>query len=278
MSLNDDCAPQLPSPLLSVEDLRISFFPNGQKAEAVKGIHFSIQPGEKVAVVGESGSGKSVTALALTQLLDPRALVSGRVYYKSKDLLALSPSEIRSYRGKAIAYVFQEAGAALNPVFSIGHQIREAVLLNDPSCKDSKARVVELLRQVGIKDAEVRYRAYPHELSGGMQQRSMIAMALASKPNLLVADEPTTALDVTTQRQVIHLLARLARQLGMAVLLITHNFGIVAGFAERILVMLQGKIVESGPTQQVLYHPRHRQLLETPRRHGQLMKQLEATE
>ena len=212
------------------------------------------------AIVGESSSGKSVSALALTQLLPnpPLCQVKGTVRYRSVDLLGLSPKAIRAYRGKAIAYIFQEAGAALNPVFSIGYQIAEAIKLHRPEVKNVKDEGIRLLEQVGIRNAPQRYTAYPHELSGGMQQRIMIAMALACQPRILVADEPTTALDVTIQKQIIELLKTLRTETGMSILMITHNFGIVSGFADRVMVMFQGEIVEKGPTDQLLKHPSHR--------------------
>ena len=235
----------------------VAFHSGKERVVAVRGIDFTLASGEAVAIVGESGSGKSVTALALTQLLPNSASVCGRVLYRDHDLLSLSRRQIRSYRGKEIAYIFQEAGAALNPVFSIGDQIGEAIRLHDPRVKEVKQRVIELLNQVGIEDPAARSRAYPHQLSGGMQQRSMIAMALACRPHLLIADEPTTALDVTTQRQLIDLLTQLRQELGMAILFITHNLGIVPRFADRTLVMSQGQIVEEGAVEEVLHSPKH---------------------
>jgi ABC-type dipeptide/oligopeptide/nickel transport system ATPase component len=247
------------SPLLNVRDLTIEFLDQGAYRRAVDGISFSIAPGETVAVVGESGSGKSVTALSLTRLLPPppACRVSGTVDLGGRNLAALEGEALRAVRGREIAYIFQEPSTSLNPVFSIRSQIKEAIDLHRPDVTDANAEIVNVLDQVGIRDPEKRLHDYPHQLSGGMQQRVMIAMALACRPKLLVADEPTTALDVTIQKQIIELLASLKKDLGMSILMITHNFGIVNGFADRVLVMFRGKIVEQGPTQEVLKNPQH---------------------
>ena len=246
--------------LLQVKDLRIAFHSRGEANEVVHGINFSVESGgQTVAVLGESGSGKSVTCLSLTQLLPkpPTCTISGQILFEGKDVLAMSPAQVRQIRGEGIAYIFQEASASLNPVFTIGHQIAEAVKLHRPDIDDVRARVIELLDLVGIRDAEKRYKAYPHEMSGGMQQRVMIAMALACEPKLLVADEPTTALDVTIQAQIMDLLRDLRTKLGMSIVLITHNFGIVKGFADEVIVMYRGDIVERGPVAEVLNAPQH---------------------
>ena len=253
----------VPPPLLQVENLRISFHGHsaGKKSvvEAVRGISFSLAEGRTLAVVGESGSGKSVTALSLTKLLPPPpgCTVSGRVLYHGRDIFALPPPELQKIRGKEIAYIFQEPGSSLNPVFSVGWQIAEAVKLHLPQVTDVQGRVVAALRDVGIRDPEKRARAYPHELSGGMQQRVMIAMALACEPHVLVADEPTTALDVTIQKQILDLLRDVRTKHRMSIILITHNFAVVSGFADDVLVMFRGKIVEAGPVAQVLRAPQH---------------------
>ena len=241
--------------LLQVSDLTIAF----GSSRAVDGISFSIAQGETLAVVGESGSGKSVTALSLTRLLPepPSCTVGGRIEYGGRDLLSIAPDEIRKIRGKHIAYIFQEPSTSLNPVYSIGSQIDEVIRLHRPEVTDSKAEIIHVLDLVGIRNPEKRYKDYPHQLSGGMQQRVMIAMALACHPQLLVADEPTTALDVTIQAQIIDLLKELKEKLSMSILLITHNFGIVSGFADRVLVMYRGKIVEEGPASQILKNPQH---------------------
>lgn len=251
--------PSTRQPLLSVSGLNITFRSGKETNQAVKGIDFSIGQGRTLAIVGESGSGKSVSALALTRLLPspPACEVSGAIHFDGLNTLAATPRQLRSIRGKEIAYVFQEPSSSLNPVFTIGYQIAEAIRLHYPATKDVKAVVIEALHKVGIRDADKRYNAYPHELSGGMQQRVMIAMALACRPRLLVADEPTTALDVTIQKQIIDLLTDLRSSEQMSILLITHNFGIVSGFADDVVVMFRGKIVEQGPTQQVLSSPQH---------------------
>jgi len=251
---------ELMSELLKVSDLRIAFHSRGESNEVVHGIDFSIDAGGKtVAILGESGSGKSVTCMSLTRLLPeaPTCTVSGEILFEGKNVLEMDRETIRSVRGNGIAYIFQEASASLNPVFSVGHQIAEAVKLHRADITNVKGRVVELLELVGIRDAAQRYKAYPHEMSGGMQQRVMIAMALACEPKLLVADEPTTALDVTIQAQIMDLLRELRAKLGMSIVLITHNFGIVKGFADEVIVMFRGEIVEQGPVDEVLNNPQH---------------------
>ena len=248
------------SKLLTVEQLKIGFGSGDSINEVVHGIDFDIEAGgETVAILGESGSGKSVSCLALTRLLptDANCSVSGSIVFDGKDVLSLEDSALRKIRGGGIAYIFQEPSASLNPVFTIGFQIAEAVRLHRPDISDVEGRVIELLELVGIREAKLRYRSYPHELSGGMQQRVVIAMALACEPKLLVADEPTTALDVTIQAQILDLLRKLRSQLGMSILLITHNFGIVKGFADRVLVMYRGNIVESGSVESILSNPQH---------------------
>ena len=245
--------------LLEAKDLEITFHGRDEKTEAVRGISFSLKDGKVLAIVGESGSGKSVTALSLTRLLPepPTCTVSGEVELMGKNLLTISKKEIRQVRGKEIAYIFQEPSTSLNPVFSIGYQIAEAIKLHLPEVKDIQERVVDSLRRVGIRDPEKRYKDYPHQLSGGMQQRVMIAMALACEPRILVADEPTTALDVTIQKQIMDLLKELKENLGMSIILITHNFGIISDFADDVIVMFRGKIVESGSVDSVLNNPQH---------------------
>src|SRR5271163_1737160 len=247
------------STLLRVENLGIQFGPADDPVKAVDGISFEMVAGETVAVVGESGSGKSVTALALTRLLasPPARIVSGAIEFEGRDVLRLPESELRALRGKQIAYIFQEPGSSLNPVFTIGYQIREAIELHRPEVADVMAEIVRALDTVGIRDSATRLGDYPHQLSGGMQQRVMIAMALACQPELLVADEPTTALEVTIQKQIMDLLRELKQKTNMAILLITHNFGLVADFADRVIVMYQGRIVETGPTAEILRNPRH---------------------
>jgi ABC-type dipeptide/oligopeptide/nickel transport system ATPase component len=248
------------SALLSVENLEINFAAAEQPQRVVKGINFSLNGGgETLAILGESGSGKSVSALALTRLLpaEPTCTIRGQITFDGQSVLELPERRVRKLRGAGIAYIFQEPSVSLNPVFSIGFQIAEAVRLHRPDIVDPQARVIELLELVGIRDAARRFKAYPHELSGGMQQRVMIAMALACEPKILVADEPTTALDVTIQAQIIELLRELRSKLGMSILLITHNFGIVKGFADRVMVLYRGEIVEQGTVDSVLENAQH---------------------
>lgn len=247
------------NPLLQVDNLSIRFHNGSNTLVAVDSISFSVAKGETVAIVGESGSGKSVTALSLTRLLPgkPVCTVEGSIRLEGTDIVSLKADELRKIRGKRIAYVFQEPSSSLNPVFSIGFQIKESLELHRPEITDQKAEIIRLLDLVGIRQPEKRLNDYPHQLSGGMQQRVMIAMALACQPDILVADEPTTALDVTIQAQIMDLLKGLKTKLSMSIVLITHNFGIVSGFADRVLVMYKGKIVEQGSASDVLYHPRH---------------------
>ena len=253
MSLSTD------NQLLAVRDLRISFFTDEGDVRAVDGISFSMKPGETLAVVGESGSGKSVTAMALTRLVPspPARFLGGEIIFKGHDTLKMSGEELRKVRGAQIGYIFQEPSTSLNPVFTIRSQVAEALELHRHDVKNIDAEVERLLALVGIRDPRLRMGDYPHQLSGGMQQRVMIAMALACNPSLLVADEPTTALDVTIQAQIMALLRELKQKLGMAIMLITHNFSIVADIADNIAVMFRGKIVEYGPTQRVLREPQH---------------------
>ncbi|GJD49584.1 putative ABC transporter ATP-binding protein YejF [Methylobacterium crusticola] len=247
------------NPLLSVENLSVAFRQGGRETRAVDGVSFAIAPGETVALVGESGSGKSVTALSLLRLLEGSAEIpGGRILFKGRDLLALREPEMRAVRGADITMVFQEPMTSLNPLHRIADQIGEVLRLHRglPE-KAARARTLELLRLVGLRDAESRLGAYPHELSGGQRQRVMIAVALACEPDLLIADEPTTALDVTVQAQILDLLADLKARLGMAMLFITHDLGIVRRVADRVCVMLQGRIVEAGPVAEVFARPQH---------------------
>ena len=267
------------APLLEVRNLSIQFATEEATVDAVKNASFTLEAGETLAVVGESGSGKSVSALALTRLLpEPPALYkSGEILLEGRDVLKMPPGELRAIRGKRIAYIFQEPSTSLNPVFTIRYQIAEAIRLHRPEVTDLDAEVAKWLGLVGIVDPAKRMWDYPHQLSGGMQQRAMIAMALSCQPDILVADEPTTALDVTIQAQIIDLLRELKAQLQMSILLITHNFGIIGGIADRVAVMFRGEIVEYGPAQEVLKHPRHpytRALIECIPRLGQRQRRL----
>ena len=247
------------APLLEVEDLRVGFATADGVVQAVDGVSFSIARGRTLAIVGESGSGKTVTALTTTGLtLGPRTQVSGRVVFEGEELLAAPPERLRRLRGDGIGVVFQDPLAALHPLFRIGRQLAEAVRAHrDVSRAAARARALELLELVGLPDPARRIDAYPHELSGGMRQRVTIAMALANEPRLLIADEPTTALDVTVQKQILELIDRLRRELDMAVLLITHDLGIVAETADEVAVMYGGRIVERATAAQLFAAPEH---------------------
>jgi ABC-type dipeptide/oligopeptide/nickel transport system ATPase component len=266
-------------PLLEIKNLAIHFATESGTIEAVKGISFAMARGETLAIVGESGSGKSVTGLALTRLLPepPAVYKSGEIFLDGKDVLKMSAGDLRKIRGNKIAYIFQEPSTSLNPVFTIRSQIAEAIQLHRPEVSDIDAEVIKYLDLVGIVDPQKRLHDYPHQLSGGMQQRVMIAMALSCQPELLVADEPTTALDVTIQKQIIDQLRELKQRVQMAIILITHNFGIIGGLADRVAVMFRGKIVEYGDTRTVLSQPQHpytKALIECIPQPGQKRKRL----
>ncbi len=246
--------------LLRIRDLTIEFTRHGSEpVQAVRGISLDLKRGESIAIVGESGSGKSATALAFARLLPepPARITATELFLNGHDILKMSERELRKIRGKEIAYVFQEPTTSLNPVLTVRTQIGEALALHRPEVKNRDEEIIQWLYKVGIVEPEKRLRAYPHELSGGMQQRVMIAMALCCQPQLLIADEPTTALDVTIQKQIIDLLASLRTSLNMSVVLITHNFSIIRDVADKVAVMFRGKIVESGPVRQVLNNPKH---------------------
>ncbi len=244
--------------LLEIRNLKMDFGSGREALRAVDGVSFNIGAGETVCLVGESGCGKTVTALSIARLVPtpPANYVSGEILLNGHDVLRMSSIELRNIRGGVVSYVFQEPGASLNPVFRIGNQIKESLKLHKPE-KATNAEVIRLLKLVGIPAPESRFKNYPFEMSGGMQQRVMIAMALASEPKLLVADEPTTALDVTIQAQILELLHELKQRLGMAILLITHNLGIVGDMADRVAVMYAGQIVELAPAKELLRHPLH---------------------
>jgi oligopeptide/dipeptide ABC transporter ATP-binding protein len=246
-------------PLLQVDDLRVQFWTNRGTVHAVNGISFEVAPGETLGIVGESGCGKSVTSLALLGLL-PRAgrVTSGRALFGGRNLFELDDEQLRKIRGREIAMIFQDPMSSLNPVLTVGRQIREA-LETHLGMDESKAtrRAAELLDQVGIANPRERLKHYPHEFSGGMRQRAMIAMALACEPKLLIADEPTTALDVTIQAQILDLLRDLVGERDTALILITHDLGVVAGMCERVKVMYAGTIVEAGRASQLFRQPRH---------------------
>ncbi|MFO1208567.1 MAG: ABC transporter ATP-binding protein [Amaricoccus sp.] len=249
---------QLPLPILEVRDLRVAFLQGGERSEAVKGVSFGLYPGETLAIVGESGSGKSVTALSTVRLLPDNAEVTGSIRYRGKDMATATRRELQSVRGNDISFIFQEPMTSLNPLHSIERQIGESLALHQAlTGPKARARTLELLHQVGIRAPEERLAAFPHQLSGGQRQRVMIAMALANGPDVLIADEPTTALDVTVQARILDLLANIQRAEGMGMLFITHNLGIVRRIADRVAVMKAGEIVESGPTETIFAAPQH---------------------
>jgi len=245
--------------LLSLEGLRTHFFTNDGTVRAVDGVNFSLRERETLGVVGESGCGKSITALSIMRLLSrPGRVVAGRVMFQGRNLLEISEEEMEDIRGNDIAMIFQEPMTSLNPVFRVGDQIAESIRrhlgLNE---HDARARVVDLFKKVGIPSPERRVRDYPHEMSGGMRQRVMIAMALACKPRLLIADEPTTALDVTIQAQILELIKELKETENMAVIMITHDLGVIAEVADHVAVMYAGKVVEDAPAEELFASPKH---------------------
>jgi len=246
--------------VLSVEGLTTYFYTRGGLVKAVDGVSFSLKRGEMLAIVGESGCGKSVTALSLMRLVadPPGRIVSGSVWLGGVDLLGLGEAAMRAVRGKEISMIFQEPMTSLNPVMTIGRQIGEALMLHETTSRRAAlARTIEMLHLVGIPEPKVRVNEYPHQLSGGMRQRAMIAMALACNPKVLIADEPTSALDVTIQAQIIDLIGKLRTELGTAVIMITHDLGVVAETAERVIVMYAGRKVEEAPVADLFAHPRH---------------------
>ena len=247
------------SPILTVEDLRVSFATEDGVVQAVDGVSFELAAGEVLAIVGESGCGKSVTAQTLTGLTRAtNARITGSVKYRDREINGLDDNQLRDIRGEQIAMVFQDPMCALNPVYRVGDQIAEMIRAHrDVSKKEAQSRAVELLRSVGIPNPERRVRHYPHEFSGGMRQRVMIAMALALEPDILIADEPTTALDVTIQAQILQLIDQLNRERDLAVILITHDLGVVAEIADRVLVMYAGQVVEDATLDEIFYEPKH---------------------
>ena len=245
-------------PILSVRDLSIGFLQGGERTEAVRGVGFDLAAGETLAIVGESGSGKSVTALSTVRLLPENAAITGSVRYRGAEMTTADAATLHRVRGNDISFIFQEPMTSLNPLHPIARQIGESLALHQGlTGAKATARIIELLTQVGIRDAQGRLGAYPHQLSGGQRQRVMIAMALANGPDILIADEPTTALDVTIQAQILTLLADIQRAEGMGMLFITHNLGIVRRIADRVAVMQGGQIVETGPTEAIFARPKH---------------------
>ncbi len=249
------------APLLAVEDLRTYFHTRGGVVRAVDGVSFSIEKGETLGIVGESGSGKSVACYSLLRLIPqpPGRFESGRAMFGETDLLHCSEEALRRIRGREISMIFQDPMTSLNPYMRIGDQVIEPLTIHQPdlSRAEAFARGVAALREVGLQDAEQRMRSYPHEFSGGMRQRVMIAMALITKPAILIADEPTTALDVTVQAQILELIRQMQRDRGSAVIFITHDIGVVSGFCDRVLVMYAGRVLEEAPTSAIFYHPKH---------------------
>lgn len=245
--------------LLEVEDLRVAFAADGREVRAVDGVSYSVDPGRTLAIIGESGSGKTVGCRAIMGLLPRGTAVSGSARLRGTELIGLSDGELRRHRGTDMAMVFQDPARSLNPTMRIGTQITEAIRAHrQVSKRESQAQAIELLRLVRIPAAERRFQEYPHQLSGGMRQRAMIAIALSCEPDLLIADEPTTALDVTIQRQILDLLRRVQRDRGMSMILISHDLAVVAGRTDRVAVMYAGRVVETGTTGDIFTAPRHR--------------------
>lgn len=245
--------------LLSVKDLHTSFTTDHGEVQAVNGVSFNLDAGKVLGIVGESGSGKSVTAYSIMQILaDNGRITSGEILYKGEDISRWGESKMQDFRGKCCSIIFQDPMTSLNPVFTIGSQIAEAVLLHTKSSKrEAMEKALEMLKLVGINEPEKRLRQYPYELSGGMRQRVMIAMALACEPDILIADEPTTALDVTIQAQILELMQSLQKKLGMAIIMVTHDLGVIAEMCDEIVVMYGGRFCERGTADEIFYNPRH---------------------
>ncbi|SHH86374.1 oligopeptide transport system ATP-binding protein [Sporanaerobacter acetigenes DSM 13106] len=245
--------------LLEINNLEVSFLTDFGKVNAVRGISFNVSTGETLGIVGESGCGKSVTALSILKLLEPSsAEIEGKIAYNQMNITNFTDSEMEKIRGAEISMVFQDPMSSLNPTMKIGHQLFDTLIKHEKSSrKEAKKTVLKMLESVGINDVETVFNKYPHELSGGMQQRIMIGIALICKPKLLIADEPTTSLDVTIQAQLLSLMKDLKNKLNTSIILITHDLGVVANMADRILVMYAGKIVESGTVEDIFYHPKH---------------------
>ena len=245
--------------LLSVKDLHTSFTTDHGEVQAVNGVSFNLDAGKVLGIVGESGSGKSVTAYSIMQILaDNGRITSGEILYKGEDISRWGESKMQDFRGKCCSIIFQEPMTSLNPVFTIGSQIAEAVLLHTKSSKhEAMEKALEMLKLVGINEPEKRLKQYPYELSGGMRQRVMIAMALACEPDILIADEPTTALDVTIQAQILELMQSLQKKLGMAIIMVTHDLGVIAEMCDEIVVMYGGRFCERGTADEIFYNPRH---------------------
>lgn len=247
-------------PILQVKDLHVSFFVKGGEVQAVRGMNFEIGKGETVAIVGESGSGKSVTAQSIMRLIPspPSKVKSGEIIFQGQDLLKKSMKQMEAIRGKDIGMIFQDPMTSLNPTIKVGKQITEVLIKHQKmSAEQAKQQGIEMLKLVGIKNAESRFYQYPHEFSGGMRQRVMIAIALACRPSLLIADEPTTALDVTIQAQIMDVMKDMQQKLGTSIILITHDLGVVAGMCDRVIVMYAGEVVETGTRWEIFKNPQH---------------------
>ncbi|MER2055087.1 MAG: ABC transporter ATP-binding protein [Clostridia bacterium] len=246
-------------PMLQVKNLHTSFFTDAGEVRAVNGISYNLDAGKVLGIVGESGSGKSVSAYSILRILtDTGRVTEGEVLFKGENILEYTEQQMQKFRGSRISMIFQDPMTCLNPTFTIGNQLMEAILLHtDRNKKEAEERAIEMLRLVGISEPEKRMKQYPFEHSGGMRQRDMIAMALACEPDILIADEPTTALDVTIQAQILDLIQDLQKQMGMAVIMITHDLGVIADMCDEIIVMYGGKVCERGTTDEIFYNPRH---------------------
>ena len=245
--------------ILSVQNLHTSFHTDKGEVTAVNGVTFNLEKGKILGIVGESGSGKSVTAYSIMRILEKNGRITeGKILYKGQDIAEFSEKQMREFRGKCCSIIFQDPMTSLNPVFTVGNQLREAIELHtDRKGKEAEARAIEMLTLVGVNEPEKRVKQYPYELSGGMRQRVMIAMALACEPDILIADEPTTALDVTIQAQILELMQSLQKKLGMAIIMVTHDLGVIADMCDEIIVMYGGRVCERGTAEDIFYRPHH---------------------
>mgnify|MGYP004642151861 FL=1 len=245
--------------ILSVQNLHTSFHTDKGEVKAVNGVTFNLEKGKILGIVGESGSGKSVTAYSIMRILEKNGRITeGKILYKGQDIAAFSEKQMREFRGKCCSIIFQDPMTSLNPVFTVGNQLKEAIELHtDRKGKEAEARAIEMLTLVGVNEPEKRVKQYPYEFSGGMRQRVMIAMALACEPDILIADEPTTALDVTIQAQILELMQSLQKKLGMAIIMVTHDLGVIADMCDEIIVMYGGRVCERGTAEDIFYRPHH---------------------
>ena len=245
--------------ILSVQNLHTSFHTDKGEVKAVNGVTFNLEKGKILGIVGESGSGKSVTAYSIMRILEKNGRITeGKILYKGQDIAEFSEKQMREFRGKCCSIIFQDPMTSLNPVFTVGNQLREAIELHtDRKGKEAEARAIEMLTLVGVNEPEKRVKQYPYELSGGMRQRVMIAMALACEPDILIADEPTTALDVTIQAQILELMQSLQKKLGMAIIMVTHDLGVIADMCDEIIIMYGGRVCERGTAEDIFYRPHH---------------------